>query len=68
MPIQEFKVPTITCEGCGETITKAIQTSDPKASVRVDIEDKQVNVASDMSKSSIRQVIEAAGHEVGTAS
>ena len=68
MPIQEFKVPSISCEGCGETITKAIQESDPKASVRVNIEGKQVNVASDMSEASIRQVIESVGHEIGTAS
>ena len=59
-----FKVPSIKCEGCGDTITKEIQVHDENATVNVDVANKTVEVESDMSEESIRQVITATGHEV----
>ena len=60
-----FKVPSIKCEGCGDTITKEIRVHDGEASVKVDVADKTVEVDSDsLSESSIKQAITATGHEV----
>lgn len=59
-----FKVPSIKCEGCGDTITKEIKVTDPDAKVDVDIKKKTVSVESNASESSIRQSIVAVGHEV----
>ena len=57
-------VPSIKCEGCGETITKGIKASDADAKVSVDIKNKTVEVDSEMSESSVKQAITATGHEV----
>ena len=60
-----FKVPSIKCEGCGDTITKEIKVYDADASVKVDIPNKTVEVESDvLSESSVEQAITATGHEV----
>lgn len=59
-----FNVPSIKCEGCGDTITKEIKVADPDAKVNVDIAKKTVSVESSASESSIRQSIVAVGHEV----
>ena len=59
-----FKVPTITCQGCVDTITKEIKVHDDKATVKADIEKKTVEVESGMSEESVLEAIEVAGHEV----
>lgn len=59
-----LKVPSIKCEGCGDTITKEIKVHDENANVKVDIEKKVVEVDTEMSESSVKQVITATGHEV----
>lgn len=59
-----FKVPSIKCEGCGDTITKEIKVHDESATVTVDVDNKTVEVESGMSDESVRQAITATGHEV----
>ncbi len=60
-----LSVPSIKCEGCGETITKEIKVHDADATVNVDIAKKTVEVDSDsLSESSVKQAITAVGHEV----
>lgn len=61
-----LSVPSIKCEGCGDTITKEIKVHDGEANVKVDVENKTIEVESDsLSESSVRQAVQAAGHEVG---
>ena len=60
----KFNVPTISCEGCAETITKAIKVADSEAKVDVNVEAKTVTVETAISESSVRQVIVGSGHEV----
>ena len=60
----KLKVPSISCEGCAETITQAIKVADSNARVEVDVTAKTVSVESEMSDASVRQVIVGAGHEV----
>jgi copper chaperone len=60
----QLTVPTIACEACAEAITKAIHSQDGAADVSVDVSKKVVTVAGQLNKADLRQVIEAAGHEV----
>ncbi len=59
-----FKVPSMVCEGCVDTVTKAIVTEEPQAKVDVDLDSKQVKVNTEASESSIRQAVVASGHTV----
>lgn len=58
-----LKVPTIACEVCAETITKAIINSDSKAQVKIDVPEKIVKVETLADVNVIKQAITNAGHE-----
>jgi copper chaperone len=59
-----FKVPTIACEVCAKTITKAIHNLDDNAEVKVDVEEKIVTVATEKTADKIKEAIIDAGHEI----
>ena len=59
-----LKVPSMVCEGCIDTVKQAIKTHEPKASVDINLDTKQVAVDTEASEESIRQIITAAGHTV----
>ena len=59
-----LKVPSIACSGCGDTITKAIQTVEPEAKIDVDLATKTVTVEAKASEESIKQAVVASGHTV----
>ncbi|MDY6937122.1 MAG: heavy-metal-associated domain-containing protein [Cyanobacteriota bacterium] len=59
-----FKVPTISCDGCAESITKAIETADGNAKVSVDVAAKTVDVETQMSEASIKQLIQSVDHKI----
>jgi copper chaperone len=58
----ELKVPSIACQVCAETITKAIKNSEPNAQINVNIDTKIVTVETNASESKIKQIIIEAGH------
>lgn len=60
-----FKVPSIKCEGCVDTITKGIKVHDENAKVTGDVAKKTIEVDSDMSEESVKESITITGHEVG---
>ncbi|NJK27770.1 MAG: heavy-metal-associated domain-containing protein [Coleofasciculaceae cyanobacterium SM2_3_26] len=60
----ELKVPSIVCEGCADTITKAIQALDADAQVQVDLATKMVKVEGKPSEEAIKQAIAEKGHTV----
>ena len=60
----KFKVPSIVCAGCIDTIKEAIMTGEPEAKVEIDLDSKQVMVDTEASEESIRQIITAVGHTV----
>lgn len=60
----QLKVPSIVCEGCAETITKAVKSVDAEAQVDVDVSAKTVKVEGSQSEESIKQAIAATGHTV----
>lgn len=59
-----FKVPSIACEGCANTITKALQSEKPEAIISIDISTKIVTVETEVSSETIKKIIERAGHTV----
>ncbi len=60
----QFKVPSIACEVCANTITKAIQNQQADAQVTVDIANKIVTVETGASEEVIKKLIEGAGHNI----
>ena len=58
----ELKVPDMACGACGEAITQAVLAIDPKATIKADLETKQVVVRTQASESSVREAISAAGY------
>lgn len=59
-----LKVPSIACNGCADTITKAIQGQKPEAKVSIDVEAKMVTVDTDAAEDAIKEIITGAGHTV----
>ena len=59
-----FNVPSIVCDGCAKAITDAILTHESDAKVNVDVKAKTVNVETDASPESLKQMIVSLGHTV----
>lgn len=57
-----IKVPSIACEVCGETITKAIKNVDAQAEVTVSVADKTVSVVTGAGEGEIKNAIINCGH------
>ncbi|MBL1210623.1 heavy-metal-associated domain-containing protein [Geminocystis sp. GBBB08] len=59
-----LNVPSIACEVCVNTITRAIKNSDPQAVVNIDVVTKLVQVTTTNTEGIITQAIIEAGHTV----
>ncbi|MGP0128406.1 MAG: heavy-metal-associated domain-containing protein [cyanobacterium endosymbiont of Rhopalodia musculus] len=59
-----FKVPSIACEACAKTITKAVQSEKPETAISIDVSTKIVTVETTVSEETIRKIIEGTGHTV----
>jgi copper chaperone len=59
-----LNIPSIACSGCADTITKAIKTVEPDATVNVDVAAKTVTVEAKASEKSIKQAVVATGHTI----
>ena len=62
-----LKIEAMTCGGCAKSITKAIESVDPKAKIDVDIEGRVVTVDSTTNVNSLIEVIHEAGYEAALA-
>lgn len=58
----QFNVPDMTCGHCASTITKALKSEDPKASVEISLGEHLVKVQSGLSEEEIAQCIAEAGY------
>jgi copper chaperone CopZ len=65
-PIQ-FDIPSIHCDGCVRSITKAVKRVDPEASVSADLDTKRVVIGSDHEAHEFAQAIEEAGFDLKAA-
>ncbi len=60
-----YSVSGMSCDGCANSVTKAIQAAQPGATVEVDLEAKEVTVEGTDDNDLIRQAVEKAGFEFG---
>ena len=60
----QLKVPSMACGACAESITKAVQTVDPTATVQADPKTKQVDIQTEAPETAIKQAIASAGYPV----
>lgn len=58
-----MQVEGMTCQGCVNSVTKAIQRLDPSAKVEVDLEHGRVHVVTKAQALEVAQVLDAAGYE-----
>ncbi|XTZ12737.1 MAG: heavy-metal-associated domain-containing protein [cyanobacterium endosymbiont of Rhopalodia inflata] len=59
-----FKVPSIACEACANTITKAVQNEKPETTISINVSTKIVTVETTLPKENIKKIIEGIGHTV----
>lgn len=58
-----MQVEGMTCEGCINAVTKAIQRLDPGARVDVDLKHGRVHVVTKAQSVAVAQALDAAGYE-----
>ena len=59
-----LKVSGMTCGGCINAVTRAIQAQDPQAKVQVDLASQTVNLETTLSEAKASQLISEAGFPV----
>jgi copper chaperone len=59
-----LKVSGMTCGGCINAITRAIQAEDPQAKVRADLASQVVDLETSLSATQVSQIITDAGFPV----
>ncbi|MBD1842773.1 heavy-metal-associated domain-containing protein [Cyanobacteria bacterium FACHB-63] len=60
----QLTVPNMACSACSDTITNAIKSIDPDATVTADPKTKLVSIETQASEASIKQAIADAGYTV----
>jgi copper chaperone len=60
----QFTVPDMACSACSDTITKALKSLDPNATVAADLKTKQVMVETQQSETAVKEAVTAAGYTV----
>ena len=58
----EFHIENMTCGGCARSVTKAIETVDPKARVDADPVTKKVSVESALPADAFSRALDDAGY------
>jgi copper chaperone len=58
-----MQVDGMSCQGCVNAVTKAIQRLDPTAQVEVDLEHGRVHVVTDAQSIDVARALDAAGYE-----
>ncbi|HEV7264130.1 MAG TPA: heavy-metal-associated domain-containing protein [Falsiroseomonas sp.] len=58
-----FDIPDMTCGHCVKTVTKAVQSIDPDATVQADLAAHVITVASNADAARLSTAISAAGYE-----
>lgn len=61
--MQNLKIDNMTCGHCAGAVQKAILSIDPKATIKVDLGNREVSVESDAGAGPISDALRAAGYE-----
>ncbi len=59
-----FTVSGMTCGGCIKSVTRAIQSADPNAQVKVDLSTQSIELQTVLSTSEAQNLIEDAGFPI----
>lgn len=59
-----FSVPDMSCGGCAQAITRAVQKLDPQAIITPDLAAKQVAIETSLQAGIVRETLEKAGFPV----
>lgn len=57
-----FRVPNMTCGGCAKSVTKAVQSVDPRAHVETDPAAREVRVETAADERTLLTVLKQAGY------
>ncbi|MDR5809347.1 heavy-metal-associated domain-containing protein [Caballeronia sp. LZ019] len=60
----EFRVQGMSCQHCVAAVTRSIQEIDPKAQVRVDLDNGKVAIDSTQPEQALKDAIDDAGYTV----
>ncbi|MBW4631380.1 MAG: heavy-metal-associated domain-containing protein [Iphinoe sp. HA4291-MV1] len=60
----QLKVSNMACSACVKTITKAVETIDPAATVQADTNTKLVHIETQASEAAITEAITVAGYTI----
>ena len=63
----QFKVSGMTCGHCEKAVTRAVQSVDPAATIKVDRAAGRVSAETDADPQVVKQAIEGEGYAVETA-
>jgi copper chaperone len=63
----QLHVSNMTCSGCARSVTKAIQSVDPGATVNADPENRNIEVTTSAARSQIEAALAEAGYPASPA-
>lgn len=61
----QLKVPTLNSSDAARDLKETILTSEPNAKVDVNLDQKTVTIETGASEETVKQIVIAAGHEIG---
>lgn len=59
-----IKVPSMVCQACANTVTKAIKSLDANADIQINLDTKTVSVEGQPSETEIKDAIASVGHQI----
>lgn len=62
----QLRIENMTCGGCANSVTKAIQSVDPNAKIETDPGARTVKIETSASSAVLQQVLEEAGYPATT--
>ncbi|MDH5749451.1 MAG: heavy-metal-associated domain-containing protein [Rhodospirillales bacterium] len=60
-----YRVLGMTCDGCANSVTKAIKALSPNAEIKVNLDEKEVSVEGTVDAAVIEEAVKNAGFEFG---
>lgn len=57
----QFHIENMECQGCARSVTKAVQSADPKAELSIDLEKRNITISSDQPAATFESALQDAG-------
>lgn len=57
----QFHVADMECQGCARSVTKAVQSVDPKAELNIDLEKRNITITSQQPAATFESALKDAG-------